>query len=496
MKSLVSLMIMGILLTCLVSAIPSIQINQSFNYTSSSQYPIITLYSNISTQSVNSSDYWDNLDTPSDITGSEFWYNQSTGTFNMYGEWWINQSQATFDYNQTIGLYDIFEKFWYNHTSAVDLTPYWKSDGTSTATGDWNIGSYDFTTTGRINATQIKTDDVLGDTATAVLNLLPNGSQIYGLAVQISGNRLALDSIADTEISFGDDIVPYTSGQKDLGTSTYKWKDLNIEGDAEIQGETNTTDLRLPISTSTAGRIIQEDAGYTAPIFHTSVPTQQSPSYRNTFIGWLSGVTPDKLNNTVQPYFGTGNSALGAGTLQSLTTGFYNFAIGSESLKAVTTGNSNIGIGHQAGLSTTTGSNNIFIGRTAGGFTTTGSGNIGIGAYAFFITKGTDNTAIGNKAMFLAGNINRTIAIGAHAGEDETLSDRLIIDNRDRGNAQTTRTNAIVYGTMASAPTNQVYTINANVNVTQNLKVLGNINVTGCIEYNNGGVRATLGTCV
>lgn len=34
---------------------------------------------------------------------------------------------------------------------ASDLSPYWKSDGTSTASGNWSLGSYDLTTTGDIN---------------------------------------------------------------------------------------------------------------------------------------------------------------------------------------------------------------------------------------------------------------------------------------------------------------------------------------------------------
>ncbi|MDD3084149.1 MAG: tail fiber protein, partial [Candidatus ainarchaeum sp.] len=32
----------------------------------------------------------------------------------------------------------------------VDLTPYWKSDGSSTVTGNWDLGSYDLTTTGKV----------------------------------------------------------------------------------------------------------------------------------------------------------------------------------------------------------------------------------------------------------------------------------------------------------------------------------------------------------
>ncbi|MHA1690055.1 MAG: hypothetical protein ACTSU7_00325 [Candidatus Heimdallarchaeaceae archaeon] len=36
--------------------------------------------------------------------------------------------------------------------SGIDLSPYWKSDGSSTAAGNWDIGSYNLTTTGDITA--------------------------------------------------------------------------------------------------------------------------------------------------------------------------------------------------------------------------------------------------------------------------------------------------------------------------------------------------------
>lgn len=42
--------------------------------------------------SSNSSDYWDNLDTPDDISGSEFWYNQSVAGGAYPGDVFVNES--------------------------------------------------------------------------------------------------------------------------------------------------------------------------------------------------------------------------------------------------------------------------------------------------------------------------------------------------------------------------------------------------------------------
>ena len=65
---------------------------------------------------------------------------------------------------------------------------------------------------------------------------------------------------------------------------------------------------------------------------------------------------------------GNGNTAIGNGSLLSLTTGTYNVAMGYQALSANTTGSGNIALGASAGINLTTGDNNIDIGNegTAG----------------------------------------------------------------------------------------------------------------------------------
>src|SRR5215208_3075367 len=85
---------------------------------------------------------------------------------------------------------------------------------------------------------------------------------------------------------------------------------------------------------------------------------------------------------------GNGNTAIGNGSLLSLTTGTYNAAMGYQALSANTTGNGNIALGASSGINLTTGDNNIDIGNegVAGE-----SGAIRIGAPAH------------NTATFIAG---------------------------------------------------------------------------------------------
>ncbi|MFL6499248.1 MAG: tail fiber domain-containing protein [Candidatus Udaeobacter sp.] len=77
---------------------------------------------------------------------------------------------------------------------------------------------------------------------------------------------------------------------------------------------------------------------------------------------------------------GNGNTAIGNGSLLSLTTGTYNAAMGYQALSANTTGNGNIALGASAGINLTTGDNNIDIGNHG---VTGESGTIRIGDPTF-----------------------------------------------------------------------------------------------------------------
>lgn len=72
---------------------------------------------------VNSSDFWDDLNVPSDIPGSEFWYNMtySGSTFNStYDDW---------AYNQTIPFTDWLSSFLYDYNQTDTIYFYNMSDG-------------------------------------------------------------------------------------------------------------------------------------------------------------------------------------------------------------------------------------------------------------------------------------------------------------------------------------------------------------------------------
>src|SRR6266496_5653152 len=93
-----------------------------------------------------------------------------------------------------------------------------------------------------------------------------------------------------------------------------------------------------------------------------------------------------------------GNTAIGAYSLFSVTTGGYNTAVGAGALEFNTAEN-NTATGAAALLFNTTGTNNTANGTAALELNETGNFNTASGAFALFSnTEGSFNTAIGDEA--------------------------------------------------------------------------------------------------
>ncbi len=146
----------------------------------------------------------------------------------------------------------------------------------------------------------------------------------------------------------------------------------------------------------------------------------------NTFIGSASR---SALDSTA-----ISNTAIGASSLQALTTGDDNVAVGTSSLLALTTGSDNVALGKSAAQSLTTAletiaigkgslftnstaSNNAAIGNSALYNLTSGTNNVGIGnSTGFRLTAGLKNTFIGYTAGYNTKDSNYIVAIGSNAG--------------------------------------------------------------------------------
>ena len=119
---------------------------------------------------------------------------------------------------------------------------------------------------------------------------------------------------------------------------------------------------------------------------------------------------------------GNYNTAIGALALH-LNTGSQNTATGAESLYSNTTGILNTANGIYALRANTEGVNNTASGSEALALNTTGSGNTAVGANALMNNViGVDNLAIGNySGQLITGSRNIAIANGGVAGESNTI---------------------------------------------------------------------------
>lgn len=143
------------------------------------------------------------------------------------------------------------------------------------------------------------------------------------------------------------------------------------------------------------------------------------PTLNNTFFGFTSG------NNSAT---GVSNVAMGAFSLQTLTSGNFNVAVGRSSLKANTTGAQNTAVGNFALFSNVSGNANVALGATALQTNSTGSFNIAIGISSLVNnTTGTNNVAVGLNSLTanVTGNFNTALgdtALAASTGGAENVA--------------------------------------------------------------------------
>jgi hypothetical protein len=178
----------------------------------------------------------------------------------------------------------------------------------------------------------------------------------------------------------------------------------------------------------------------------------------------VNGLTFGKGNSSVST-----NTAVGASALYNNTTGDANVANGHLALLSNTTGYSNTANGDAALYANTTGYGNTADGHVALYANTTGNFNTANGTWSLGANStGNYNTATGYQAGYSNATGHRNVFLGSSAGYYETGSNKLFIDNQSRANESDARTKALIYGEFDADPSNQVLTINGNVNVNNN----------------------------
>lgn len=182
------------------------------------------------------------------------------------------------------------------------------------------------------------------------------------------------------------------------------------------------------------------------------------------------------IGSDTNPDLGTDNISIGADALKNNDGAcLFNVSIGSSTLtnasgaeenvmigyfaawgqSADVTGDRNVVVGAYAAANLTSGEYNVIIGHTAGG-----SSSFGDSSY---------NTIVGGNAASGNVNINGAVYLGYYTGAYETGDNKLFIDNQDRTNEATARTNSLVYGVFNATPASQTITFNAVTTSTYNL---------------------------
>lgn len=181
--------------------------------------------------------------------------------------------------------------------------------------------------------------------------------------------------------------------------------------------------------------------------------------YSNTFVGYLSGLTPLTSPN-FQGFVARGNTAVGYNTLYRLEVGTENTAIGASALSENKSGNKNTAIGTLAMRMADISENNTALGAYAM-YSGQGSSSTYLGFGAGYDAKGSDNVLIGymsghqlnnpggNSNVFL-GNMtgysmrqgSNNVFLGNMAGSSATSGNRRLYIEASSGD----KNNALIYG--------------------------------------------------
>jgi hypothetical protein len=199
-------------------------------------------------------------------------------------------------------------------------------------------------------------------------------------------------------------IHPHDDNEVDLGSSSYEYKDLYVDGVAYADAiGFGTVAMTLPTTDGSSGQVLYTNASGT--------------------LAWGTRSAVDDLEETYSLYVGNDPSGT-TGTAQ------YNVALGTTALDAITEGDNNVAVGYDALGANTTGSKNNVLGYQAGAAIVAGTENIAIGYRAGnVIAAGTKNIIIGSDSDPSGSSADNQIVIGA--GITGTGDDEINLGNTD-----------------------------------------------------------------
>ena len=272
-------------------------------------------------------------------------------------------------------------------------------------------------------------DSYVSDTGTG--NLYIKG----GNDVRIVGDTANSDTIWAVFKATGTEL--WHDGNKKLETKSFG---IQTTGSLNIHGA-----YQFPISDGSAGQVLKTDGSGTLSFADDAtglLGIQQGGNFTNSLIIGHDGT--GSLDNAL------GNTAVGVGAMNAITSGDHNVAFGHDALGALTEGLSNVAIGKQALFTVTDQDNNVAVGKDAL-YNNTANNNTAVGMNAGVnITSGQDNVLMGYLAgqAMTAGYENVVVgkdAAKSMSGNQSTTFKNVVIGTEAYKN-RTSGTNNVVIG--------------------------------------------------
>jgi hypothetical protein len=252
--------------------------------------------------------------------------------------------------------------------------------------------------------------------------------------------RIVGDSANSDEIwaVFGADAAElWYNGNKKLETTNFG---IQTTGSLNIHGA-----YQFPISDGSAGQVLKTDGSGTLSFANDAtglLGIQQGGNFTNSLIIGHDGT--GSLDNAL------GNTGVGVGAMNAITSGDHNVALGHDALGALTEGLSNVAIGKQALFTVTDQDNNVAIGKDAL-YNNTANNNTAVGMNAGVnITSGQDNVLMGYLAGQAMTSGYENVVVGKDAAKSMSGSNSTTFKNVVIGTAaydsRTSGTNNVVIG--------------------------------------------------
>jgi hypothetical protein len=203
-----------------------------------------------------------------------------------------------------------------------------------------------------------------------------------------------------------------------MGTnSAPNWQNIIAGSGWTLSGNSGTNSTSQYIGTNDSARLIFR--------VNSQFAGEIDSANANTAFGYRAG-SANTLPNSGSTAFGAGasqngsgyfNTAVGAGALQTNTTGGQNVAVGNGALQAASFPTASIAVGQQALGSLQSGEDNVGIGFGAMLETTVASENVAVGSDVMvFNHTGQYNTAVGNNALYSTTASYYNTSLGYNAG--------------------------------------------------------------------------------